>query len=217
MTKSIITYDYIRDFLEEIEPKQEGLIGELEREAKETAVPIIPLEVKSFMTTVLAGKRPKRILEIGTAIGYSAILMSQYLEEGGHITTIERNPKMQVRAKENIAKAGLETVIEMKEGDALDILPTITGQFDFIFIDAAKGHYNTFFEWSKKLVADGGIIMADNVLHKGMVAKDRFDIPRRQRTIHKRMREFLVDILNDPKYKSSVLPIGDGVAICYKK
>lgn len=217
MTKSIITHDYVRDFLKEIEPAEKGLLDLLEKEAEETNVPIIPLEVKSFMTTVLEMKRPKTILEVGTAIGYSAILMSQYLDEKGKIVTIERNPKMQVRAKKNIETAKLENTIEMRQGDALDVLPTLTGQFDFIFIDAAKGHYHTFFDHAKRLLADGGIIMADNVLHKGMVAKDRYDIPRRQRTIHTRMRAFLEDMLNDPLYKASILPIGDGVAICYKK
>lgn len=217
MLNSNITHDYIREFLWEMEPKDEGLIRELEIEAENTDVPIIPLEVKSFLTTILEIKRPKRILEIGTAIGYSAIVMSQYLADGGKIDTIERNPKMLVRAEENIKKAGEEQRICIHEGSAEDILPQLNGPYDFIFIDAAKGQYHLFFEYSKKLIADEGIIMADNVLHKGMVAKNRYSIPRRQRTIHKRMRNFLWDMLYDEEYKSSIMPIGDGVAICYKK
>lgn len=217
MAKSNITYDYITDFIKGLQPEEKSIIMELEDEAIRTNVPIIPIEVKSFLTTILEMKRPTHILEIGTAIGYSAIVMSQYLNKNGQIITIERNPKMLCRAQENIKKAELDKVIHIEEGSAEDILPTLTEKFDFIFIDAAKGQYQLFFEWAKKLLNNQGIIMADNVLHKGMVAKDRYAIPRRQRTIHKRMRIFLSEMLQDDGYKSSVLPIGDGVAICYKK
>lgn len=212
-----ITHDYILDYLRDVQPKDKGIIEELELEAKKTDVPIVPLEVKSFITTILSMKRPANILEIGTAIGYSAIVMSQYLQEGGKVYTIERNPKMLARAYPNIKRAGLEHKIEVLEGSADEILPTIDKKFDFIFIDAAKGQYNEFLRYSKELLDDNGIIIADNVLHKGMIAKSRYSIPRRQRTIHKRMRNFIWDILNCEGYKSSVLPIGDGVAICYKE
>lgn len=217
MTETNITHDYIREYLWDIEPKDEGLTRELEIEAEETDVPIIPLEVKSLLTTLLEMKRPKRILEIGTAIGYSAIVMSKYLREDGSIDTIERNPVMMVRAEENIKKAGLEDCITMHKGTAEEILPLLEGPYDFVFIDAAKGQYKLFFELTKDMLAPEGIIMADNVLHKGMVAKERLDIPRRQRTIHSRMQTFFHDILHSEEFKSSVLPIGDGVAICYKR
>lgn len=217
MTETNITYDYIRKYLWDIEPKDQGLIRELEIEAEETEVPIIPLEVKSFLTTMLEMKPPKNVLEIGTAIGYSAILMSQYLQEGGLIHTIERNPVMMERAEVNFKKANVEDKVRMFKGTAEEILPLLTGPYDLVFIDAAKGKYELFFEHAKRMLAPEGMIIADNVLHKGMVAKERLDIPRRQRTIHTRMQNFFHNILNDDTFKTSILPIGDGVAICYKR
>lgn len=217
---SKITHDYIVDFLHEIQPvdqSMEGLIYRLEEEARETGVPIIPIEVKSFITTILAIHKPKRILEIGAAIGYSSIVMSGYLQEGGEIITIERQEPMLKRLYSNLKEANLTNVVKVMEGTAEDVFPNLTGEFDFVFIDAAKGQYNYFLEESLKVLRDGGIIIADNVLHKGAVAKSRYDIPRRQRTIHKRMRNFLYTVVDDVQLKSSILPIGDGVVICYKE
>jgi len=217
---SKITHDYIVDFLHEIQPVDQsigGLIYRLEEEAKETGVPIIPIEVKSFISTILAIHKPRRILEIGAAIGYSSIVMSQYLQEGGEIVTIERQEPMLKRLYSNLKEANLTNVVKVMEGTAEDVFPNLTGEFDFVFIDAAKGQYNYFLEESLKVLRVGGIIIADNVLHKGAVAKSRYDIPRRQRTIHKRLRNFLYTVVDDVQLKSSILPIGDGVVICYKE
>ncbi|NLK20893.1 MAG: O-methyltransferase [Epulopiscium sp.] len=214
---SEINYDYINEFIREIIPKDLGILGKIEREAKETNLPIVQKEVAQLISFLLSVKKPENILEIGTAVGYSSILMSNYLKPQGKITTIERYDIMQRAARENIKMAGLEETINLIEGDAQEVLPTLKATFDVIFMDAAKGQYNIFLPHCIRLLKDDGIIIADNVLHKGNIAKSRYDIPRRQRTIHKRMRNFLWEIMHNNDLNSCVLPMGDGVALCYKK
>ncbi|WP_058485227.1 O-methyltransferase [Defluviitalea phaphyphila] len=213
---SEINYDYINSFIRDMIPKDLSIVGKIEDEARKNNMPIIQKEVARLISVLLSIKKPKKILEIGTAVGYSSILMSKYLQPGGKIITIERYDIMQKAAKENIKRAGLENIINIIENDAEEVLPNLEESFDVIFIDAAKGQYNTFLPHCIRLLNEEGLIIADNVLHKGMIAKSRYDIPRRQRTIHKRMRNFLWEIMNNPSLESCVLPMGDGVALCHK-
>ena len=162
-------------------------------------------------------KQPSRILEIGTAIGFSAILMSEYLPENGHITTIEKYEKRIPIAKENFRRAGKEEQITLMEGDALKVMETLRGPYDFIFMDAAKGQYIHYLPDVLRLLSDGGVLMSDNVLQDGDVIESRFAVERRNRTIHGRMREYLYELKHHPKFETSILPLGDGVALSVKK
>lgn len=212
-----ITQEKVIDFLREIQPMCSGQLGEIQKKAIDENVPIIPPEVANLLAVILQIKKPSSILEIGTAIAFSASFMSQYIKEDGIITTIERFDVMKKQAIENIKKLGLENKINMIEGDAAKILPTLKGPYDIIFMDAAKAQYNTFLPECIRLLPVGGILIADDVLQNGFIAQSRFEVPRRQRTIHKRMRNFLWNISHSSALQSSIIPIGDGVAICYKK
>lgn len=212
-----ITQERVIDFLREIQPMCSGQLGEVQKKAIDENVPIIPPEVANLLAVILQIKKPSSILEIGTAIAFSASFMSQYIKEDGTITTIERFDVMKKQAIENIKKLGLENKINMIEGDAAKILPTLKGPYDIIFMDAAKAQYNTFLPECIRLLPVGGILIADDVLQNGFIAQSRFEVPRRQRTIHKRMRNFLWNISHSSALQSSIIPIGDGVAICYKK
>ncbi len=207
----------VTNFIRSIQPDHEGMLGDIEKEAVSQGVPIIEPEVARLISVLLSLKKPKTILEIGTAVGYSSILMSTYLQSGGKITTIERYAVMQKKAQENIQKMNLQNTITVMEGDATEILPTLTEPFDVIFLDGAKGQYHLFLPHCLRLLHTGGLLIADNILQDGMIAQSRFTIPRRQRTIHKRMRNFLWNITHSSLLDTSLLSIGDGVAICYKK
>lgn len=216
---SEINYDYIVEYIRAIRPPNQGLLKDIELKVAtgEATWPIIKPEVASFLEVILAIKKPTKILEIGTAVAYSSILMSQYLQPGGEITTIERFDVMYRQAKENIKKANLEDQITVLEGNASDILPTLeSAQFDVIFMDCAKAQYITFLPECIRVLKDEGLMITDNVLHKGVVAKSRYLVPRRQRTTHMRLREFLYQINHHPQLKSAVLPFGDGIAISHK-
>lgn len=208
--------DYLTEYIENIQPKCEGELGELQAEAYEKNVPIIPNDVVKLVSFILDMVRPKRILEIGMAVGFSSSLMSQFLAEGGSIDTIDRFPVMIEQAKINFKKFGLEDKINILEGDAKDILPTLDEKYDIIFMDAAKGQYIQILPEVLRLLPVGGIIIADDVLQEGRVAQKYEEVPRRQRTIHKRMNEFLYEISHNKKLRSSILSIGDGVALIRK-
>lgn len=209
--------EIITDFLRQIQPLCSGQLGQIQKEAMEESIPIISPEVVNLLGVILQIKKPSSILEIGTAIAFSASFMSQYLIQNGRITTIERFNVMKEQAIKNIKKLGLENKINMLEGDAAKILPTLKGPYDVIFMDAAKAQYNVFLPECIRLLPVGGILIADDVLQNGFIAQSRFDVPRRQRTIHKRMRNFLWNISHSDILQSCIIPIGDGVAICYKK
>ncbi len=216
---SEINDDYIVQYIRAIRPPSQGILKDIELKIMngQETWPILKPEVISFLGVLLSIKKPIKILEIGTAVAYSAIFMSQYLQAGGDITTIERFDVMQKQAKVNIQKAQLEDKIHMLQGDAGDILPTLEGdQFDFIFMDSAKGQYIKFLPECIRLLKDDGVLMTDNVLHNGDVAKSRYLIPRRQRTTHGRLRDFLFEICHHPQLESAVLPVGDGIAISHK-
>lgn len=211
-----VTDDYINNFLRMIQPHYDGELGMIEREAREADVPIIPHETARLLSVLLTMKKPKNILEVGTAVGFSAGLMTRYLEEGGKVTTIDRFEVMLKDARANIKRMGLEDKIEIIEGDAADVLPELTGPYDVIFLDAAKGQYSAFMPHCIRLLPVGGLLLVDDVLQGGTIAKTRFSVPRRQRTIHKRLRNFLWDISHTDVLTSAIVPIGDGLAVCVK-
>ena len=210
------TDDYISRYIRLIQPKYDGVLGEIQEEALEEEIPIVPHETARFLSTLLTIKKPKEILEIGTAVAFSAGLMSRYLQEGGHVTTIDRYEYMINIAKKNIKRMGLEEKINIIEDDAANVLPKLSGPYDFIFLDAAKAQYIQFLPELLRLMPIGGILVADDVLQGGNIAKSRFSLPRRQRTIHKRMRTFLWDISHLDCLESSIIPIGDGIVMCTK-
>ena len=189
----------------------------LEQEALKNRVPIIRREMQSFLKVLLQIKAPKRILEVGTAVGFSTLLMSTYNPADCEIVTIENYEKRIPIAKENFRKAGKEEQITLLEGDAQEILKTLTGSFDFIFMDAAKGQYINFLPEVLRLLEDGGILLSDNVLQDGDIVESHFAVERRNRTIYKRMREYLYVLKHHELLETSILPLGDGVTLSIKK
>lgn len=217
---SEISYSYIVEYLRALHAcPASPILSEIETQIATGAEtwPIIRPEVADFMGVQLSLIKPSTILEIGTAVGYSSILMSQYLQEGGKITTLERFPYMLGKARENIKKANLEDTIEIIEGDAAITLKTLPdAHYDVVFMDCAKGQYINFLPDCIRVLKPGGLLITDNVLHKGSVAKSRYLIERRQRTTHSRLRDFLWTIMHSDDLVSSVLPVGDGLALSYK-
>lgn len=213
----MITNEQVTGYLRTLEHQNDDLLELIEMEAIRNNIPIIKKEVQGLLRVLLSIIKPIRILEIGTAVGYSSILMSNHLPYDGHIVTIERSQAMIQQAKININKSNKTSQITIIEGDAIQQLESITESFDMIFMDAAKGQYLSFLPHCIRLLKDEGVLISDNVLQEGMVAKSRYSIPRRQRTIHSRMREYLYTINNHPNLETVVLPISDGITISYKK
>lgn len=209
-----INLDYITEYLHKLLPKSTEELQLLEKYASDNEVPIIHREVKALLEVICLLKKPLKILEIGTAIGYSASVMALSSPEDVKITSIEREPEMTKLALDNITKLQLEEKIRVIEGDALEVLPLLSSKYDIVFMDAAKGYYNEFFDSVINLINDGGLLICDNVLYKGMTATDDL-VKRRQKTIVGRMREFLEMLCNHSKLTTSVIPIGDGVTISY--
>ncbi len=185
----------------------------LEEKALSEGIPIIKKGTQAFLKYILLSENARSILEIGTATGFSAIFMAYYSRDDAVITTIENYEKRIPEAKKNISASGLSDKIKLIEGDAEIVLPDIKGSFDLIFIDAAKAQYPFYLKEAKRLVSPGGVIVADNCLKGGDILESRYAIERRDRTIHKRMREFLKELTSDAAFASLVLPIGDGVAV----
>ncbi len=213
---SNINESSVEEYIRSLVPQRESFLNEIEKYAELNHVPIIHPEVAQLIKVLLNIAKPKRILEIGTAIGYSALIMASSIERDARIISIEKREDMINIAKKNINDNGYSDMIEIIKGEAEEVLPNINDSFDFIFIDAAKGQYMEFFPHCLRNLSEGGIILSDNVLYKGMVASDEFVI-RRKKTIVKRMRSYLDYITNNKDLVSSVIPIGDGVAITYKK
>ncbi|MCX7711853.1 MAG: O-methyltransferase [Clostridia bacterium] len=212
----MICYDYINEYVRKTIRKNDGLLIELEQFALENHVPIIHPEVGRLLTVLGNMKKPGRILEVGTAIGYSTILMAGFLQPGGRIDTIERYELMVERAKANIKRAGLEDTINIIAGDAFEVLRCLDKKYDLIFLDAAKGQYSEFLPECLRMLNQGGLLISDNVLYKGMVATDEL-VVRRKKTIVRRMRDYLDSICNHEQLETSIIPIGDGVALSYRK
>ncbi|MDD6071680.1 MAG: O-methyltransferase [Clostridiales bacterium] len=213
----MIVDERIISFIHSLERDDEGIVGEIEREALADEVPIIRKETKEWIKTMLLIKKPRKVLEVGTAVGFSSIYMSQFLPEGGHITTIEKwEPRIE-KAKINFARAGVENMITLLEGDAAERLKELQDSFDFIFMDAAKGQYIHFLPDVIRLLAKDGVLISDNVLQDGEILDSRYVVERRNRTIHSRMREYLYVLKNHESLETSVIPLGDGVALSVKK
>lgn len=203
-------------FINSFDKGNTPFLNEIEKYARETDVPIIRKEMESFIKFLLAFQRPAKILEVGTAIGFSALLMSEYAPEGCHITTIEKYEKRIPIAKENFRKAGKEEQITLLEGDAVDILKSLDGTYDFIFMDAAKGQYIHFLPDILRLMSPGGLLVSDNVLQDGDIIESRFAVTRRNRTIHARMRDYLYELTHHPELTTTIVPLGDGVTLSVK-
>ena len=204
-------------YIHSLETPENPLIEEIEQEALDTFVPIIRKETQSFLKVLLMMKKPLHVLEVGTAIGFSAILMSEYIPEDGHITTIEKYEKRIPIAKENFKRAGKEKQISLIEGDALEVMQSLEGPYDFIFMDAAKGQYIHYMPEAIRLLASGGILISDNVLQDGDIIESRYAVERRNHTIPSRMREYLYELKHNNALQTSILPLGDGVAFSVKK
>ena len=204
-------------FIDSMDTPNTEFLNKLEKYSKETNVPIIRPSMQSFLKLLLAITQPKKILEVGTAIGFSALLMSEYGPEDCHITTIEKYEKRIPLARENFAKAGKEDKITLLEGDAVEILRQLEGPYDFIFMDAAKGQYINILPDIMRLLSDGGMLVSDNVLQDGDIIESRFAVTRRNRTIHGRMRDYLYELKHHPDLVTSILPVGDGVTVSVKQ
>lgn len=204
-------------YINSLETGNTEILDEIEREALRSDVPIIRKEMQTFLKVFLAMKRPARILEVGTAVGFSSILMAEYNPGACEIITIENYEKRIPIARENFKRAGKESVITLLTGDAKEVLPTIEEPFDFIFMDAAKGQYIHFLPEVLRLLKSGGTLISDNVLQDGDIIQSRFAVTRRNRTIHKRMREYLYTLTHHEELTTAVLPIGDGITVSVKK
>lgn len=213
----MIVEERIRDYLYSLEPDEGQLCEDIAREAVKRNIPIIKKETKALLKTLLAAKQPRAILEVGTAVGYSALLMAQVMPEGCSITTIEKYEPRILEAKENFKKAGMEKRITLLEGDAGKILEELEGTYDFIFMDGAKGQYLHWLPMIVRRMPKGGILVSDNVLQDGDVVQSRYGVERRDRTIHGRMREYLYQIKHMEELESAVIPLGDGVAVSVRR
>ncbi|EFR30738.1 O-methyltransferase [Eremococcus coleocola] len=206
-----IVMDKVLDFMRHNQSSFAGALGEIEAYANEREIPVIPHESAKFIDFLCASLQPQTILEIGTAIGFSASLMAQHLDGGGHLTTIDRYPKMFERAKENFVKMNLQDQITLLEGDAQDILPTLSGDYDLIFMDSAKAKYVDFLPECLRLLKPGGILLIDDVFQGGTVFDDESQIPKRVRKIHRKLNELFETVLPDSSLRTCLLPLGDGL------
>lgn len=200
-------------YINSLDSGNSPFLEELEREARASFVPVIRREMQSFLKVFLAMKRPGRVLEVGTAVGFSAILMCENLPADSRITTIENYEKRIPAARENFRRSGYEDRITLLEGDAARVLPTLADPYDFIFMDAAKGQYIRFLPEVLRLMEPGSVLISDNVLQDGEIIESRFAVERRNRTIHKRMREYLYTLKHHPRLVTAVLPLGDGITV----
>lgn len=216
MDRPVINND-VREFLRTAQKPLPGILGEIEKDANERRVPIIPHETVAFLNVLLGQIKPKQILEIGTAIGFSSSLMAQHIGEGGQVTTIDRYEKMINEAKQNYEKQGITDKVTLLEGDAAEVLPTLEGPYDMIFMDSAKAKYYDFLPECMRLLKVGGLLIVDDVLQGGTILEPKENIPRRVRTIHRKLNLFLDVVMNHPSLDSSILPLGDGLLLIAKQ
>ena len=200
-------------YINSLDQGNTAILDTIEREALDSYVPIIRKEMQSFLKLLLAMQKPKRILEVGTAVGFSAILMAEYNPYPCEIVTIENYEKRIPIARENFLRAGKEKQITLIEGDATEVLKTLEEPFDMIFMDAAKGQYINFMPDILRLLKKDGVLVSDNVLQDGDIIESHFVVTRRNRTIHKRMREYLYELTHRDDLVTAVLPIGDGITV----
>ncbi len=203
-------------FINSFDKGNSAFLDELEQEAKRDYVPIIRKDMQNLLRFLLRLKRPLKILEVGTAVGFSALLMAENTSEECQITTIENYEKRIPIAKENFKRDNMEHRITLLEGDAIEILKELDGSYDFIFMDAAKGQYLNFLPDLLRLLAEDGMLVSDNVLQDGDLMESRYAVTRRNRTIHSRMRDYLYELKNNPMLETVILPVGDGVTVSIK-
>lgn len=207
-----INYEYITRYIRRTMKKRQGFLAEIEAFAKKNDVPIAQPETIGLIENILAFSGAKKVLEIGSAIGYSSIIMAN---TGAEVTTIEKDENALRVLGENVKKAGLSDRIHIHSGDALEVLKDIYDEFDFIFVDAAKGQYLEFLPHCMRLLKAGGIMFSDNILYKGMVATDEL-YKRRKITIIRRLRKYLDVICNMDELNTVIIPVGDGAAVSYR-
>ncbi len=213
----MIVDERIVTFINSLDTKNSELLETIEAEARAADVPIIRREMQSFLKVLLMMKKPQRILEVGTAVGFSALLMSESVSGDCHITTIENYEKRIPIARANFSRAGKEEQITLIEGDAAEVMKALEESYDFIFMDAAKGQYIHYLPDALRLLCDGGVLVSDNVMQDGDVIQSRFAVERRNRTIHARMRDYLYELKHNEELTTSILPLGDGVAVSVKQ
>lgn len=216
MGMNMINSERIIAFIDSFDKGNTPLLNEIEREAKADGVPVIRPATQQLLRFLMAAHKPMRILEVGTGVGLSALLMKEYAPEGCQITTIEKYEKRIPKARENFARAGQDKAITLLAGEAADILQDLEDSFDFIFMDAAKGQYIHFLTDVVRLLKGGGLLVSDNVLQDGDVLESRFAVTRRNRTIHARMREYLYALTHHSLLETVILPVGDGIALSTK-
>lgn len=214
--QDMIVDERIVTFINSLDTRNSELLETIEAEARAADVPIIRREMQSFLKVLLMMKKPKHILEVGTAVGFSALLMSTAVEDDCRITTIENYEKRIPIARGNFRRAGREEQITLIEGDAAEVMKTLDGPYDFIFMDAAKGQYIHYLPDAMRLLSEGGVLVSDNVMQDGDVIQSRFAVERRNRTIHARMRDYLYELKHNAKLTTSIIPLGDGVAVSVK-
>ena len=213
----MIVDERMRTYINSLDMGNTPFLEELEQIALRDRVPIIRREMQSFIKMFLALNQPKRILEVGTAVGFSTLLMCEYGPEDLQIVTIENYEKRIPIAREKFRKAERESQITLLEGDAGEILKGLKGSFDMIFMDAAKGQYINWLPDVKRLMKKGSVLISDNVLQEGDIIESHYLVERRNRTIYKRMREYLYQLKHDPALVTSILPLGDGVTVSVKQ
>ena len=212
-----IVNERIVDYINSLDKGNSPVCNAIEKEALADGVPIIRKEMGNLLKVLLLLKQPQKILEVGTAVGYSSILMSENMPQNCRITTIENYEKRIPVAKNNFKRAGKEEVITLLEGDAMDILKELDGTYDFIFMDAAKGQYINFLPELLRLMPAGGLLISDNVLQEGDIVESRYGVTRRNRTIHTRMREYIYTLTHAEQLETSIVPIGDGITLSVMK
>ena len=213
----MIVEERMRTYINSLDMGNTPFLEQLEKEALDNGVPIIRKEMQSFIKVLLAIHRPKRILEVGTAVGFSTLLMCEYGLPELELVTIENYEKRIPIARENFKKAGREAQITLLEGDAGLILKELTGTFDLIFMDAAKGQYIHWLPDVLRLMHPGSVLVSDNGLQEGDLIESHYLVERRNRTIYKRMREYLYELKHHPCLETSIIPLGDGVTVSVKR
>jgi len=203
-------------YLSTLYPSLDPRLSEIRKKALENEVPIIRDDTRNFLGVLLSMKQPKHILEVGTAVGFSAIYMALHTSEQCRIDTLESYGKRIPVAHENIRSFGLEQRIFLTQGDAAETIPTLTGPFDFVFVDAAKGQYGQYFSLIRPMLTKDAVVVFDNVLQDMDIIESHYAVVRRNRTIHKRMRQFLRELTSDPEFHTDILAVGDGLAVCVR-
>jgi len=211
----LIRHEYIDQYIRNTIKRETGILKELEQYAMEHGVPIIQPEVARMLSVIIRIHKPEKVLEVGTAIGYSAITIAGVLGEKGLIDTVEISEEKAILANDNIYRAGLKHRINIIVGDAADVLKCLDKNYDMIFMDAAKGQYPDLLPECLRMLNSGGVLISDNILFKGLTAKEQ--VKRKNRTISNRLKQYLSELCNHPDLETSIIPIGDGVSISYKK